>query len=122
MNRFTKLSGIGAIALAAGIAGGVGVAFGLGGDDGDGGHDGHGGQAGMMPTDPATMSAHMRALLGDQAFEAMQGDMTGVLGEDAYAAMLTRMADACAAEGMAMATWAPEPPNHGQHHPGAAAP
>ncbi|GMV86185.1 MAG: hypothetical protein AMXMBFR80_20400 [Dehalococcoidia bacterium] len=110
MNRFTKLSGIGAIALAAGIAGGVGVAFGLGGDDGDGGH---GGQAGMMPTDPATMSAHMRALLGD---------MTGVLGEDAYAAMLTRMADACAAEGMAMATWAPEPPNHGQHHPGAAAP
>lgn len=113
MNRFTKLSGIGAIALAAGIAGGVGVAFGLGGDDGDGGHDGHGGQAGMMPMDPATMSAHMRALLGD---------MTGVLGEDAYAAMLTRMADACAAEGMAMATWAPEPPNHGQHHPGAAAP
>lgn len=119
MNRFTKLSGIGAIALAAGIAGGVGVAFGLGGDDGDGGH---GGQAGMMPTDPATMSAHMRALLGDQAFEAMQGDMTGVLGEDADAAMLTRMADACAADGMATGTWAPEPPNHGQHHPGAAAP
>ncbi|MCL4241308.1 MAG: hypothetical protein KJ048_08130 [Dehalococcoidia bacterium] len=115
MNRFTKLTGVAAVAVSAAIAGGVGVAFGLGGGDGGPNHDA---MAGTMPMDPATMDAHMRAMMGDEGFAAMQGYMLEALGEDGFAAMLTRMADGCTAQGMAMRPQDVAPADHEQHHPG----
>ncbi|MCL4242465.1 MAG: hypothetical protein KJ048_14040 [Dehalococcoidia bacterium] len=118
MKRPIAITGLGAVIVAAAVAGGVGVAFALGGGDDA---DGHGTMTGMtMQMDPATMESHMREMMGDDAFETMQEHMLRALGEEGYAGMLDRMADGCSAEGMAMSSSASDPTDHLGHHPGSA--
>lgn len=116
MKSLIAIAGIGAVVVAAAVAGGVGVAFALGGGDDAGGHGTMTGTA--MPMDPATMESHMREMLGDDAFETMQEHMLQALGEEGYAGMLGRMTKGCGAEGMAMSGPVSDPAEHLKHHPG----
>lgn len=118
MKNLFAVTGLGAVVAAAAVAGGVGVAFALGGADDDGSHATMPGMT--MQMDPAAMQSHMRAVLGDDAFETMQEHMLQALGEEGYAGMLARMADGCSAEGMAINRSASDSTNHLGHHPGSA--
>lgn len=115
MNKLTTVVGVGAVVLAAAVAGGAGVAFALSGGDDNGNH---GTMTGMsMQMDPAAMQSHMRAMLGEDAFGAMQDHMVQALGEEGYAGMLGRMAEGCATGEMAMSSPASDPAEHLRHHP-----